>query len=103
AGTEKNGVGSVALELPGDEVTNDDTAGLSVDEHEVHHLTTVELLDLALRHHLHHAGVGTEKELLASLSAGVERPGNLGATERAVIEVAAVFAGERNTLGNHLV
>ena len=47
--------------------------------------------------------VGAEQQLLAGLAAGVERAADLGAAEAAVVEQAAVLAGERHALGDHLV
>ena len=47
--------------------------------------------------------VGAEQQLLAGLAPGVERAAHLGAAEAAVVEQAAVLAGERHALGHHLV
>ena len=47
--------------------------------------------------------VGAEQQLLAGLAAGVEGAAHLRATEAAVVEQAAVLAGERDALGDHLV
>ena len=47
--------------------------------------------------------IATDEELLAGLAAGVEGAGNLRAAERAVVEQAAVFAGEGHALGDALV
>ena len=47
--------------------------------------------------------VGAEEQLLARLPAGVERPGDLGAAEGAVVEEPAVLAGERDAQGDALV
>ena len=52
---------------------------------------------------VHQLLVGAEQELLAGLAAGVERAGHLGAAEGAVVEQAAVLAGEGHALGDHLV
>ena len=55
---------------------------------------------------MHLAGerlVRTEQQLLAGLAPGVERAAHLRATERAVVEQAAVLAGERDALGDALV
>jgi hypothetical protein len=47
--------------------------------------------------------VGAEQELLARLAAGVERARDLRAAEGAVVEQAAVLAGERDALRDALV
>ncbi len=103
AGGEHHGVGGVTLYLTCDEVAHDDTAGTAVDDNHVEHLATVErlhgaLLDLAVQR-----SIGTEEELLAGLTLGVECTRHLCATKRAVGKQAAVFAGERHTLCHALV
>ena len=47
--------------------------------------------------------VGAEQQLLAGLAPGVERARHLGAAEAAVVEQAAVLAGEGHALGDALV
>ena len=47
--------------------------------------------------------VGADQQLLAGLAAGVEGAGDLHAAERAVVEQAAVLAGERDALRDALV
>ena len=107
AGGEHDGVGEVGLDLTGDEVADDDAAGatlraLAVDD-DLEHLVAGELLDrpggdLALERL-----VGADEELLPGLAAGVERARHLDATEGAVVEQAAVLAGERDALRDALV
>ena len=60
-------------------------------------------VDRAEAHLAGHLLVRTEQQLLAGLAAGVERAADLGAAEAAVVEQAAVLAGEGNALGDHLV
>ena len=103
AGGEDDDVGEVRLDLAGDQVAGDDAAGLAVDDDELEHLVPGELLhgaggDLAL-----HRLVGADQQLLAGLAAGVERAGDLHAAERAVVEQAAVLAGEGDALRDALV
>ena len=47
--------------------------------------------------------IGTQQQLLAGLSAGVEGTAHLHATEGTVGQVSAVFTGKRNTLCHALV
>ena len=96
-------MGRVAGDLAGDEVADDDPAGHAVLHDEVEHLGAGVQLDGAGVHLVHHLLVGAEQELLAGLAAGVERAAHLGAAEGAVVEQAAVLAGERHALGDHLV
>ena len=73
--------------------------------------TMIELDHLVARVAPHGAGgdlpleglVGADQQLLAGLAAGVERARDLDAAERAVVEQAAVLAGERHALGDALV
>ena len=93
----------MAGDLAGDEVADDDAAGPVVLDDEVEHLRAGVQLDGAEVHLLHHLLVGAEQELLAGLAPGVEGAGHLGAAEGAVVEQAAVLAGEGHALGDHLV
>ena len=47
--------------------------------------------------------IGAEQQLLAGLTAGVERAADLGAAEGAVVEQASVLSGERHALSDHLI
>ena len=73
AGREQDGVTVVPLDQTRDEVTRDDPAGLAVDDDQIEHLLPRVHLDLAGGDLLAHCLVGTEEELLAGLSARVER------------------------------
>ncbi len=103
AGGEDDGVGRPAAQFAGDEIAGDDALGLAADHDQVGHLLVGEEFDRALPDHAGQRGVGSEQQLLPGLAAGVERAGHLGAAEGAVGEQAAVFAGERNALGDTLV
>ena len=100
---QHHGVAGVAVDLSGHQVAGDDAHGHPVVDDQVEHLGAGE--------HLHFAGgdlllqglVGAEQELLAGLAAGVEGAGDLGAAEGAVVEQAAVLAGEGNPLRRALV
>ena len=98
-----DGVGAEALQLTGHEVAGDDTLGLAVHDHEVEHFMTGICLHAAIRNLLVQGSVGTQQELLAGLTAGVESTAHLHTTERTVGQVSAVFTGKRNTLRNALV
>src|SRR5690606_2594058 len=103
AGGEHDGVGHVGLDLAGDHVPGDDAPGAAVDEDDLQHLVPGV--------HLHGAGrdlplqrlVGADEQLLAGLAAGVEGAGDLHAAEGAVVQQAAVLAGERDALRDALV
>ena len=103
AGGEHDDVGEVGLELAGDHVAHDDAAGPPVDDDQLDHLVAGVAAhgaggDLALERL-----VGADQQLLAGLAAGVEGAGDLDAAERAVVEQAAVLAGERDALRDALV
>ena len=103
AGGEHHDVGGVGLDRAGDHVAGDDAAGLAVDHDEVEHLVTRVRRHGAGRHLALERLVGADEQLLAGLAAGVERPGDLDAAEGAVVEQAAVLAGERDALRDALV
>ena len=90
-------------ELAGHQVAGDDAGATAVDVDDVDHLHAVPQLDVAEADLAGELLVGTDQQLLAGLATGVERAADLGAAEAAVVEQAAVLAGERNTLGDHLV
>ncbi len=90
-------------ELAGDEIARDDAAGLAVDDDQVEHLGAGIHLDLTRVDLALERLIGAEEKLLAGLAAGVEGARDLGSTEGAIVECAAVFAGEWNALGNALV
>ena len=103
SGGNDDGMRAEALELAGDEIAGDDTLGLAVHKYEVEHLVTGITLhrtggNLAVK-----GGISTEKELLSGLSASIESTADLDASERTVSKIAAILAGERNTLGDALV
>ncbi len=103
AGGNHHSVGGEALELAGYQILGNDAAGTAVDDDDILHLVAGEELHLTLLHLLGQAGVSTQKELLAGLALGVESTAHLSAAKRTVVQHAAVFAGERNTLGHTLV
>jgi hypothetical protein len=108
AGREHDGVAGVALDLARDHVADHDSAGPTVDGHEVEQLAALEhghpalaaspARDLAVE-----GRVRPEQELLTGLTAAVEGPRDLGSAERAVGEEPSVFAGEGHALGHALV
>ena len=103
AGAQQHRVGRVRGDLAGDHVAHDDAAGHAVLDDEVEHLGAGVQRDRAQGDLVHHLLVGAEQQLLAGLAPGVERAGHLGAAEAAVVEQAAVLAGERHALGDGLV
>ena len=103
AGGEHDGIREVGLDLTGDEVAGDDAAGLAVDDDDLEHLVAGELLDRAGGDLALERLVGADEQLLAGLAAGVEGARHLHPAERAVVEEAAVLAGERHALRDALV
>ena len=103
AGGQHDGVGGVRADLAGEQVAHDDAGGPPVDDDDVDHLGAVVERDRAEPDLLGQRLVGAEQELLAGLAPGVERAAHLGAAEGAVVEQAAVLAGEGHALGGALV
>lgn len=103
AARQHDRVGEVRVDLAGDQVARDDATGLAVDDDQVEHLGTGVQLDVARGDLPGQRLVGAEEELLPGLAAGVERTGDLDAAEGAVVEKAAVLAGEGDALRDALV
>ena len=103
AGSEHHRMGAETLDFTGHEVAGDDSLGLAVDDHEVQHLVTGIALDGSCGDFLVQGSIGAEQELLAGLSAGIERTADLDTAEGAVRQIAAVLTRKRNTLGYALV
>src|SRR6185436_8751907 len=85
------------------QVTGDDAGTAAVDVDDVDHLHPVPQLDVAEADLAGELLVCADQELLAGLATGVERAAHLGPAEAAVVEQAAVLAGERHALGDALV
>ena len=90
-------------DLAGDEVAGDDAGASPSTTDDVDQLGAVVQLDVAEADLAGELLVGAEQQLLAGLATGVEGAAHLGAAEGAVVEQAAVLAGERHALGDHLV
>ena len=97
------GVGSVTLDGAGDEVADDDAACTAVDDNEVEHFVARKHLHFAFAHLTAEGRIGAQQKLLTRLAAGVEGSRYLRTTEGAVVEQAAVFAGEGYALCYALV
>ena len=100
---QHDGVRGVRLDLAGDQVAGDDAGAAAVDHDGVDELDAVEQANAAEADLAGELLVGAEQQLLAGLTAGVERAADLGAAEGAVVEQAAVLAGEGHALGHHLI
>ena len=103
AGGEHHDVGEVRLDLAGDHVAHDDAARPTVDDDELDHLVAGVALDRAGGDLALEGLVRADEQLLAGLPAGVEGARDLDAAEGAVVQQAAVLAGERHALGHALV
>ena len=93
----------VRRDLAGQQVAGDDAGATTVDDHDVEHLDAIPEPHVAEADLARQLLVGTEEQLLTGLPAGVERAAHLRPAEAAVVEQAAVLAGERHALGDHLV
>ena len=103
ARTEQYGVGRITFYGTVGQVAANDTAGVTVLDHDVHHLATGVELDAALVDFVAQRAVGPDEQLLAGLAAGIERTRYLRAAERTVVEVAGVVARKRHALRHALV
>ena len=102
-GSHDHTVGRVRGDFAGNQVAHDDALGLSVDEDEFEHFGVRVKLNPAGTDHFGECRISAEQKLLAGLAPGVERPGDLSATEGAIGQQSAVFAGEGHALGDTLV
>ena len=93
----------IFLNLTGDQVTNDDTFGDTINGNDIHHLATGVHLYLAGVDLAHHGRVGAEQELLSRLTTRIKCTGNLSTTKGAVSHGSAVFTGKRYALGDTLI
>ena len=66
--SDYDSVSTEALQLTGHEVSSDDTASSTVNDHEVDHLITGVELYVTKPYLTHQTGVGSEEELLTGLS-----------------------------------
>ncbi len=103
AGAQHHGIGQVRFDLAGDQIAGDNAAGAPVDHDQVEHLGAREHRHLAAPDLLFERLVGAQQELLAGLAAGIKRTRYLGAAETAIVQVARVFARERNALRHALI
>src|SRR6266511_3939147 len=103
ASREHHSIRSVSLDFSGTEIAGDDSLGMSLNNHQVEHLS--------LWKHLHCAGrdltakrlITAEQKLLTGLSARVERDRHLGAAEGTISQQAPIFAGKWHALRDALV
>ena len=93
----------MAADFAGLEITHDDAFGMTADEHEIEHLGARVHFDATLFDLLFESLIASDEQLLSSLAAGVKSARDLGATEGAVVEQAAVLAGKGHTLRDALI
>ena len=103
AGGQDDRVGDEGLKLAGGHIAGDDAARLALVDDELDHLVAGVFLDGTGRDLALERLVGADQELLTCLATRVERTGHLHATEGAVVEEAAVLAGEGDALRDALV
>ena len=102
-GGQHDGMGGVRADLTREQVAGDDADGTTVLDDDIEHL------DACVHRHgaeLHLPGEGlirAEQQLLTRLTPRIERAGDLGASERPVVEETAVLPGERHALRGSLV
>ena len=102
-GCEHHGVRRVRLHDAGDKVASDNAGAATIDSHHVDEFAAVPQLDGAKPDLARKLLVSAEQQLLAGLPTCVERALQLRAAEAARVQQAAVLAGERHALSNHLV
>ena len=103
ASCEYNCVSGVRRQFARHEIADHDACGASLNHHDVNEFTAVEETDTSLADLASELLISTEQQLLTGLATGIEGAAHLSPTERTVVEHAAVFTSERDTLSNHLV
>ena len=81
AGGQNHSVCTEAFDFAGSKVTGDDAFCLTVDNYQIKHFVAGEALHLAFGNLTVEGGIGSEEQLLAGLSAGIESTAYLGASE----------------------
>ena len=81
----------MALQLPGNEISDDNTARISIYHDQIQHFTAREHPDLADSDLPHEGTVCPEKELLSGLSSCIESSGDLGSSKRTVSKISGIF------------
>ncbi len=94
SGREDDAVGCVRGNRARDEIAYHDAFCVTVHEDDIEHFCSWEHLDGTRRDLAIQRRVGSEEELLAGLTAGVEGSRDLGTAEGSVVEESAVFASE---------
>ena len=102
-GAEADRVGGIGFQLAADQVAAGDPLGHAVNDNQVQHFATIVHLHGAGRDLAGKSRIGPQKELLSRLPPGEEGPGDLGAAEGAVVQIAGVVTGKGNSLGHALV
>lgn len=72
AGSYNNGMGRVALQLTGNKITHDNTAGTTIDDYKVEHFITGFQHNVALLYLTAQRRVCAQQKLLARLTFGIE-------------------------------
>src|SRR3989337_3589002 len=95
AGGQYDGVSRAGPDLAGDQIAGDDPHRPSLVEHDIEHLGAGEQLDSTELDLASQRLVGAEEKLLSGLTPCIERPGNLGSSERPVVEETTVLTDEQ--------
>ncbi|SPT75393.1 Uncharacterised protein [Arcanobacterium haemolyticum] len=101
--TKYNRISQVGFNFTSNHVTSNDAACAAIHHDEFNHFVTWIGLNRSSLHLAHKSLVSTDQELLTCLTTSIECTRNLNATERTVIEQAAVFTSEWNALSNTLI
>ena len=91
------------LNFTGQKVAHNNSCATTINRYRVNKFGSVEQTNSTQANLASHLLVCTNQQLLAGLTAGIERAAYLCATKAAIIEQSAVFTSEWNTLSNHLV
>ena len=103
AGAEQDGIGCMAGDFTRIQIADDDSLRVAINQHEVEHFRARKHFHRPKGNLVAEPRIGSEEKLLAGLPTGIEGARHLSAAERAVVEQAAILAGEGHALGDALV
>ncbi len=103
AGCQHDGVRVVPRDFTGLQIAHDDALGVAVHDNEVQHFGVRVGFHASVRNGSAKCRIRAEQKLLPSLAARVERPRNLRAAERAIVQQTAILARERHALRRALI
>jgi len=90
-------------DFAGQQIAHDDAGSTTVDDDDVNQFGAIEQSHTTQTNLARQLLICAEQQLLASLTARIERAAHLRTAERPIVKQTAIFARERHALRHHLV